>query len=162
MHLGKCWDEVLSEHSLFSVSVYCRIITIRIFENMNLFAHFFFFFFWLVQINVMKTMERHFDQKSRFISWWAKEIFMMKDRDFFMNGFVTSKLRSKKLNIKTRLFQMKIKTNAAHFTSFRPNPRRREKIKFNFYFHTSLWCVKRFYEGLEGLHKTFWRNRKSA
>ena len=80
---------------------------------------------------------------------------MMKDRDFFMNGFVTSKLRSKKLNIKTRLFQMKIKTNAAHFTSFRPNPRRREKIKFNVYFHTSLWCVKRFYEGLEGRHKTF-------
>ena len=31
------------------------------------------------------------------------------------------------------------------------------KIKSNFYFHTSLWCLKRFYEGLyEGLHKTFW------
>ena len=23
------------------------------------------------------------------------------------------------------------------------------KIKFNFYFHTSLWCLKRFYEGLK-------------
>ena len=22
------------------------------------------------------------------------------------------------------------------------------KIKLNFYFHTSLWCLKRFYEGL--------------
>ena len=22
-----------------------------------------------------------------------------------------------------------------------------EKIKLNFYFHTSLWCLKRFYEG---------------
>ena len=29
------------------------------------------------------------------------------------------------------------------------------KIKLNFYFHTSLWCLKRFYEGLKGLHKTF-------
>ena len=29
------------------------------------------------------------------------------------------------------------------------------KIELNFYFHTSLWCLKRFYEGLEGLHKTF-------
>ena len=29
------------------------------------------------------------------------------------------------------------------------------KIKFKFYFHTSLWCLKRFYEVLQGLHKTF-------
>ena len=29
------------------------------------------------------------------------------------------------------------------------------KIKLNFYFHTSLWFLKRFYEGLKGLHKTF-------
>ena len=36
-----------------------------------------------------------------------------------------------------------------------PNPGRREKIKLNFYFHTSFWCLKRFYEGLKGLHKTF-------
>ena len=37
----------------------------------------------------------------------------------------------------------------------RPNPGRREKSKLNFYFHTSLWCLKRFYEGLKGLHKPF-------
>ena len=30
----------------------------------------------------------------------------------------------------------------------RPDPGRREKINLNFYFHTSLWCLKRFYEGL--------------
>ena len=30
------------------------------------------------------------------------------------------------------------------------------KIKLSFYFHTSLWCLKRFYEGLWVLHKTFW------
>ena len=28
-------------------------------------------------------------------------------------------------------------------------------IKLHFYFHTSLWCLKRFYEGLESLYKTF-------
>ena len=28
-------------------------------------------------------------------------------------------------------------------------------IELNFYFHTSLWYLKRFYEGLKGLHKTF-------
>ena len=38
---------------------------------------------------------------------------------------------------------------------FRPNPGQREKIKLNFYFNTSLWCLQRFYEGLTGLHKTF-------
>ena len=32
--------------------------------------------------------------------------------------------------------------------SSRPNPGRREKISLNVYFHTSLWCLKRFYEGL--------------
>ena len=34
------------------------------------------------------------------------------------------------------------------FNPFRPDPRRREKIDLNFYFHTSLWCLKRFYEAL--------------
>ena len=28
-----------------------------------------------------------------------------------------------------------------------PNPGRRKKNKLNCYFHTSLWCLKRFYEG---------------
>ena len=32
----------------------------------------------------------------------------------------------------------------------------------NFSFHTSLWCFKRFYEGLWGLHKTFWRTTKKC
>ena len=29
------------------------------------------------------------------------------------------------------------------------------KIKLNFYFPTSLWCLKRFHEGLKGLYETF-------
>ena len=41
------------------------------------------------------------------------------------------------------------------FNRSHPNPGRREKINLNFYFQTSLWCLKRFYEGLKGLHKTF-------
>ena len=44
----------------------------------------------------------------------------------------------------------------------RPNPGRREKIKLNFYFHISLWCLKRFYKGLKGLHKTFWGITKTC
>ena len=33
------------------------------------------------------------------------------------------------------------------------------KIELNFYFHTSLWCLKRFYEGLKGLNFfTLYRN----
>ena len=31
---------------------------------------------------------------------------------------------------------------------FRPNPGRREKIKLSFYFHTPLWYLKMFREGL--------------
>ena len=30
-------------------------------------------------------------------------------------------------------------------------PGRREKVNLNFYFQTSLWCLKRFYEGLKGV-----------
>ena len=37
----------------------------------------------------------------------------------------------------------------------RSNPGRREKIRLSFYFHTSLWPLKRFYEDLKGLHKTY-------
>ena len=29
------------------------------------------------------------------------------------------------------------------------------KINLNFYFRTSLWCLRRFYGGLKYLHKTF-------
>ena len=36
-----------------------------------------------------------------------------------------------------------------------PNPGRREKNKLNFYFHTSLRCLKRFYEGFKDLLKPF-------
>ena len=36
-----------------------------------------------------------------------------------------------------------------------PDPGREKKINLNFYFHTSLWCFKRFYKGLKGVHKTF-------
>ena len=41
------------------------------------------------------------------------------------------------------------------FKPSRPDYGRREKINLNLYFHTSLWCLKRFYEGLKGLRKTF-------
>ena len=42
--------------------------------------------------------------------------------------------------------------HTACINSSRLNPGRREKIKLNFYFHTSLWCHKRFCEGLSQMH----------
>ena len=36
----------------------------------------------------------------------------------------------------------------------RPDPRQAEKINLNFYLHTSLWCLKKFYEGLKGIYST--------
>ena len=35
------------------------------------------------------------------------------------------------------------------FNLSRPDPGRRKKINVNFYFHTSLWYLKGFYEGLQ-------------
>ena len=37
----------------------------------------------------------------------------------------------------------------------RLSPVGRDKIKLNFYFRTSFWYLRRFYEGLKLLHKTF-------
>ena len=31
-----------------------------------------------------------------------------------------------------------------------------DEKKINFYFHNSLWCLKKFDESLKGLHKIFW------
>ena len=42
-----------------------------------------------------------------------------------------------------------------------PVPDEEKKISLNFYFHTSLWCLKRFYGGLEDL-KTFWGTGKKC
>ena len=39
----------------------------------------------------------------------------------------------------------------------RPDPGWRETIQL---IHTSLWCLKRFSEGLKGLHKAFWDTRR--
>ena len=36
------------------------------------------------------------------------------------------------------------------------------KVNWNFYFHTFLWCFKSFYEDLEGLYKTFWGTTKKC
>ena len=42
----------------------------------------------------------------------------------------------------------------------RPDPGRREKVNSNFYFQTSLGCLRRLYEGFKGLHRTFWGIKK--
>ena len=46
-------------------------------------------------------------------------------------------------------------TQIFKFNPSRPDSERREKINSNFYFHTSLWCLKRF-------HKTFWGTTKKC
>ena len=57
---------------------------------------------------------------------------------------------------------MRFCTVCTIFNAYRTNPEQKEKNNLNFYFHTSLWCFKRFYEGLKGLHKTFWRTTKKC
>ena len=52
--------------------------------------------------------------------------------------------------IQIRISELK---EAGEFNTFRLGGR--EKINLIFYFYTSLWCLKMFYEGLNCLHKTF-------
>ena len=48
--------------------------------------------------------------------------------------------------------ELQIKEKEQLLNPSRPNPKRRAKINLNFYFHFSLLCLKRFYEGF---HKSF-------
>ena len=48
------------------------------------------------------------------------------------------------------------------FDPSHPNPGRRKKIKLNFYFHFSLWCLKKFYEGLKAFLKPFEAPQRSV
>ena len=54
------------------------------------------------------------------------------------------------------------KKGLLHHNPSRPSPGRREKIKLNFYFRTSLWCLIRFYEDLKGLIKPFEAPQRSV
>ena len=49
--------------------------------------------------------------------------------------------------------------NRYYINPSRPNPGRREKVKLNFDFYTSLWCLKRFYEGFMRHHKEVWKSK---
>ena len=64
-------------------------------------------------------------------------------------------LKGVKRRIFIFIFQWELNT-------FRSIPGLGEKIKLNLYFQTSLWCLKSFYEGLKGLHKTFWGTTKKC
>ena len=83
--------------------------------------------------------------------------------NFLVPVFNLRRTNFKYSRVLTILFQYKfadwqnsylINTKMA-FNPSRPNPRRREKNNLNFYFLTSLWSLKRFYEGFKGFHKTF-------
>ena len=74
---------------------------------------------------------------------------------------------STNLKVKTKFMTVTAKSSSSqieelNFNHSRPNPGRREKSKLNFHFHTSLWCLKRFHDGLKGLHKTFWGTTKKC
>ena len=56
---------------------------------------------------------------------------------------------------------MKVKLSKKFIFSC-PDHGRREKINLNLYFHTSLWCLKKFYEGLKGFHKIFEAPQRSV
>ena len=67
------------------------------------------------------------------------------DTYFDLKGYCQLELA---INLPYMLFTVKPIFTATCFYPSRPNPGRREEIIVNFNFHTSLWCLKRFYEGL--------------
>ena len=70
--------------------------------------------------------------------------------------------RTRLIGSKEAIFLKEVKKINNNVNPSRPNLGQREKIKLNFYFHTSLWYLKRFCEGLKDLHKTFWGTAKKC
>ena len=74
-----------------------------------------------------------------------------------LNIYIVSFVDFEQVNIdweKPLLFVVNVALDV--FNLSRSDYRQKEKINLkNIYFHTSLWCRTRFYEGRKGLHKTF-------
>ena len=62
----------------------------------------------------------------------------------------------------TRIYNNKAITSEKNINPSRPDHGRREKINLNFYFHTSLWCLKRFYESLLRPSENLLRHHKEV
>ena len=107
--------------------------------------------FWLILTQIAIPLVSELSYSPAFIKIWLFQKHAVKWAwcTFIFNGIID-------LNISScQYFKILYCLNLSCL-----NPERREKIKLNFYFHTSSWCLERFYEGLKGLHKTFWGNRK--
>ena len=79
----------------------------------------------------------------------------------FLNGNVSKECFPKGLQ-HFYISMVSFSLSQFYFNPSLPNPGRREKIKLNFYFHTSFWCLERFYEGLKDHLKTFWGTTKKC
>ena len=73
---------------------------------------------------------------------------------------VLKKIVSLLLIVTAKLPKLSDNSNKGDFNPSIPIPDDEKKINLNFYFRTSLWYLQRFYEGLKGLHKTFWGTTK--
>ena len=88
-------------------------------SNLTFFFH---NFYWLSKNSNLFISVRHF--------WTYNNLILQRQYDFkCRHGFDYGFYSSKDLTIN-------------RLNPFRPNPGRREKIKLNFYFLTSLWCLK--------------------
>ena len=75
------------------------------------------------------------------------------DETLLLTTMVTFLLKDCNKNTKRKSFSHSLSIYIVNPS--RPDHGRTETIKLNFYFHTSLWSLKRFYAGLKGLRKTF-------
>ena len=71
--------------------------------------------------------------------WNQRKTYLRFSEDFRGNRSLVSRKIS---------FEIRSKIWRRSLNHFRPNPGWREKIELNFYFHTSLWCIKRTFKAL--------------
>ena len=103
---------------------------------------------------ILKSVDFTKTQKSRYLENETLFFLQMKKFVNFTRSATLWQKNSFEAEVKIVLI-FKISQNCCIFNPSGPNPGRREKIKLSFYFYTSLWCHKRFYE-------TFWGTRKKC
>ena len=93
-------------------------------------------------------------ERNRFsgkVTWKKKSLKLLKANWKFYSKFDISKFGS--TYFCACVFFCVVKQCVGFVNTSRPIPGRWRKIKLNFYFHTSLWSLKKFYEGLKGTTK---------
>ena len=110
------------------------------------FGDFFFFFCFLEKMSCLRYANTVIFYSSTLFDFWLFIIGKVSNYHKWHCRVATKSGKSKKWKMDDE------KASENHWIK-RPNPGQSEKTKSNFYFHTSLWCLKGLHESFRGTTK---------